>query len=331
MDATPVGISVIVATYNRAALLNECLDHLRRQHFEPGDELIVVDNGSTDDTFAVIRRHQCLSAVPLRHLEEATPGKSRALSRAIAVASGDLLAFTDDDVTVETDWLDAIRTAMADRDVALVGGPVEPRWECGAPAWLPSHQDGYGRLAAPLALLDYGPRAADLGVRTVLGANLAVRREVVARVGGFAPHLGKLRGTLLSGEDHDFCRRVQAAGFRAAYCPEARVRHWVPANRVRPRYVLGWFFWSGITNAALDEHDAPLTRSISGLPLYLIRRFTIGLIAAPAAALTSRTALALNYAADVAFTAGYAAKCWGLVKLQRAVPAQAARAAGGAA
>jgi GT2 family glycosyltransferase len=324
-----MSISVIVATYNRAALLDECLDHLRRQRFEPGDEVIVVDNGSTDDTCAVIRHHQRMSTVPLHHLDEAAPGKSRALARAIAVASGDVLAFTDDDVNVEAAWLDAIRTAMADPGVALVGGPVAPRWERGAPRWLPSTRDGYGRLAAPLALLDYGPGPAELGARTALGANLAVRRDVAARVGGFAPHLGKLRGTLRSGEDHDFCRRVQAAGFRAAYCPQARVQHWVPADRVRLRYVLGWFFWSGITNAALDENEPRSGRSIAGLPLYLIRRFTVGLLAGPAAALAGRTTLALDHAVDVAFASGYAAKCWGLVKLKRAAPAQAPRTAGG--
>jgi GT2 family glycosyltransferase len=323
-----VGISVIIATYNRAALLEECLNHLRRQPFEPGDEVIVVDNGSTDDTSAVIGRHQRLSPVPLRHLEERAAGKSRALARALAVASGDILAFTDDDVNVEPEWLAAIRTAMGDPGVALIGGPVDPRWERGAPPWLPPVRDGYGRLASPLALLDYGVRPADLGARTVVGANLAVRREVAARVGGFAPHLGKLRGTLLSGEDHDFCRRVQAAGLRTAYCPDARVRHWVPADRVRLRYFLGWFFWSGITNAVLEEDDPPPARSIFGVPLYLVQRFAAGLIAAPAAALAGRTATALDYAMDVAFSAGYAAKCWRLVRLNRAAPAQARRTAG---
>jgi len=324
-----VGISVIIATYNRAALLDECLDHLRRQRFEPGDEVIVVDNGSTDDTSAVIGRHQRLSAVPLRHLEERAAGKSRALARALAVASGDILAFTDDDVDVEEGWLGAIRTAMVDPGVALIGGPVDPRWERGAPPWLPVTRDGYGRLASPLALLDYGPRPADLGARTVVGANFAVRRDVAARVGGFAPHLGKLRGTLLSGEDHDFCRRVQAAGFRTEYRPDARVRHWVPADRVRLRYFMSWFFWSGITNAALEEDNPLPARSIFGLPLYLVRRFAVGLIAAPAAALAGRTATALDHAMDVAFAAGYAAKRWGLVRLNRAAPAQPRRTVGG--
>jgi hypothetical protein len=110
---------------------------------------------------------------------------------------------------------------------------------------------------------------------------------------------------------------VQAAGFRAVYCPEARVHHWVPADRVRLRYMLEWFFWSGITHAALDEDDPRPARSIAGLPLYLVRRLLVGLALAPAAALVGRAAASLDRAMDVAFTAGYAAQRWGLITLQR--------------
>jgi len=312
-----MSVSVIIATYNRAALLNECLHHLSRQRFEPGDEVIVVDNGSTDDTSAVIQRHQCLWIVPLRHVEEPMPGKSLALGRAIGCASGDILALTDDDVTVDAGWLDAIRAAMAGGEVALVGGPVAPSWEGRAPRWLRVHRGSYGRLAAPLAILDYGTQASELGARTAIGANLAVRRDVAAHVGGFAPHLGKLRGTLLSGEDHDFCRRVQAAGFRAVYCPEARVHHFVPARRARVSYVLDWFFWSGITNVALDATRRGTGRSIAGLPLYLVRRFIAALALAPWAFVTGRFDAALDRAADAAFTTGYASRAWGFINLQR--------------
>jgi len=278
-------ISVVIATYNRAAFLNECLAHLRAQRFEPGDEIVVVDNGSTDTTAAVITRHQQQFPVPVRHLVEASPGKSRALTTALEVASGEVLAFTDDDVDVDGEWLAAIRSAMADPSLALAGGPVEPRWERPAPRWLRLAGDGggYGPLAAPLALLDYGRGPSPLGPRTVLGANLAVRRDVIARVGGFAAHLGKLRGTLLSGEDHELCRRVDAAGFRTGYVPSARVRHWVPASRMTLAYFLEWFYWSGITNAALDEEEPAPRRSLFGLPAYLVRRLLTAVLAAPLA------------------------------------------------
>src|SRR5438132_152334 len=194
-------ISVVIATYNRAALLDDCLTHLARQRFGPGDEVIVVDNGSTDRTASVIDRQKDALPVPLVHLFETRPGKSHALGRAVRSARGDVLAFTDDDVNVGPAWLDAIRTAMNDPAVALVGGAVDPRWEGTAPRWLCANGDGYGRLAAPLALVDYGATPSDLGARTAIGANLAVGRDVLEQVGGFAPHLGKLRGTLLSGED----------------------------------------------------------------------------------------------------------------------------------
>ncbi len=318
-------VSVIVATFNRAALLDDCLEHLRRQRFAPGDEVIVVDNGSTDDTAAVVTRHQSRDGVPLRLLHESMPGKSRAIARALAVATGDILAFTDDDVNVDQEWLDAVRAAMADSEVALAGGPVRPRWQATVPQWIRRARDRHPRLGAPLALLDYGDRPIALGPRTVLGANLAVRREVFAKVGGFPTHLGKLRGTLLSGEDHELCRRVQDAGFRAIYVPNAAVEHWVPAERARASYFLRWFYWSGITHAIMDGDGPPGTgRPSHGLPLYLFARAATASAGLLGALLTCHGTSALNHAIDIAFAAGYTAERWGLTPRTEQAPASIA-------
>jgi glucosyl-dolichyl phosphate glucuronosyltransferase len=301
-------VSVLIATYNREARLDECLEALARQPFAPGDEVIVVDNGSTDGTPSLIDRWSRGFPALLRRVTEPRPGKSHALATGAAEATGAILAFTDDDVLVEPDWLDTIRAAMADPAIALAGGPVAARWERPAPRWLREAADAYGRLAAPLALLNYGPATTDLGPRTLLGANLAVRRDVFVRLGGFASHLGKLRGTLLSGEDHDLCRRVQAAGHRAVYSPAIRVRHWVPAGRMTLRYQLQWFYWSGITNAALDDEHPRAGRRVAGVPLYLARRAARGAWGALANAALLRPRAAVEQAIDVAYAAGYAAR-----------------------
>jgi GT2 family glycosyltransferase len=206
-----------------------------------------------------------------------------------------------------------VRSAMADPAVALVGGPVRPRWQPVVPQWIRHARDRHPRLGAPIALLDYGDQPVELGSRTVLGANLGVRREVFTAVGGFPAHLGKLRGTLLSGEDHELCRRVQAAGFRAMYFPKAGVQHFVPADRARVSYILRWFYWSGITHAIMDADGSTTKgRGLHGLPLYLVARAAAGSLAVLAALLTFNWTSALNRAIDVAFAAGYAAERWGL-------------------
>lgn len=310
MNATP-SISVIIATYTRAALLDECLQHLGRQPFAAHDEVVVVDNGSTDHTAAIVAHHQRAFPVPLRLLHEAQPGKSHALARALAVAAGDVLAFLDDDVNVDAAWLAAIRASMQDPEVALVGGRVVPRWDASVPAWMKAAPGEHPRLGAPLGLLDYPREVVELGARTVLGANMAVRRQVFDRVGGFAPHLGKLRGTLLSGEDHELCLRVQRAGYRAIYVPHAVVHHWVPASRTTARYFLHWFYWSGITNAMLDQ-DTDVASPQRGMSLYFARTGAAALVRALAALARGRRAAALNRAVDTAFGLGYAVQRWGL-------------------
>jgi GT2 family glycosyltransferase len=305
-----VTVSVVIATYNRAALLADCLAHLARQPYGDGDEVIVVDNASTDGTPCVIEGARERFPIPLRHLNEPTPGKSRAVARAVEVAAGDILAFTDDDVNVADGWLTALRAAIRDPEVALVGGPVAPRWEAPPPRWLRRATESYGKLAAPLALLDYGPSVVDLGVRTVIGANMAVRRTTFLQIGGFSPHLGKLRGSLLSGEDRELCRLVQAGGSRAIYCPDAAVRHWVPTDRMSLTYYLSWFFWSGITHATLDADQSVVQRTVLGVPRYLIRRAALGAAGVFAALIACNVATAVERALDVAFASGYASQVW---------------------
>ena len=301
-----VTVSVLIATHNRASLLRTTLDRLRTQAFNAGDEIIVVDNASTDETAHVLARMAKDFPVPLHHRYDPAPGKSPALNSASKVARGDVMALTDDDVLVNEDWIETIRRIFTDPSIALVGGRVDPRWQSPAPSWLEVEHNGkYGLMSSPLALLHYG-EAQELGSRTAVGANMAVRRSVFEALGGFAAHLGKRRGTLLCGEDHDLSQRAVSAGYRCEYRPELRVRHWVPAERIRLRYFLRWFFWSGITNAVIEGDAAGHQAKPASLSsLHLVRRFVAGAASAPVQAMRGHAGNAAQRAMDAAFALGY--------------------------
>src|SRR3989337_1168394 len=127
MDAT-----VLIATYNRAALLDETLAWLARMRVSPTLtwDVIVVDNNSSDDTRAVVERHIARFPVRLRYLFEPTQGRSSALNSGIAQATGEVLVFTDDDVRVADGWLDAATGPLmgGEATIAYSGGPVRPIW-----------------------------------------------------------------------------------------------------------------------------------------------------------------------------------------------------------
>ena len=303
-------ISVVIATHNRASLLRSTLDRLRTQAFAPGDEVIVVDNASTDATAEVIAEAAERFPVPLYRRHDLSPGKSPALNAAITFARGDVLALTDDDVLVADDWIAIIRRLFEDPSVALVGGRVDPHWQRAAPAWLQLEEDGrYGTMSSPLALLHYG-EAQNLGQRTAVGANMAIRRAVFESLGGFATNLGKRRGTLLSGEDHDLCQRAVNAGYQCEYRPELRVQHWVPIERTRLRYFLRWFFWCGITHAVIErttDASEQTAEHTSTSPLHWLRRFVLGTAAAPLQAVSGRLSAAAAQAMDAAYALGYLA------------------------
>jgi glycosyltransferase involved in cell wall biosynthesis len=152
MDAT-----VLIATYNRSALLDETLAWLARMRVSPTLtwDVIVVDNNSSDHTRAVVERHIPGFPVRLRYLFEATQGRSSALNAGIAQSAGAVLVFTDDDVRVADGWLDAATGPLlgGDSAIAYSGGQVRPIWGAEPPSWLDLTR---GDLWGTIAIQDHG-------------------------------------------------------------------------------------------------------------------------------------------------------------------------------
>ena len=278
-------LSVLICTYNRAAFLDQSLRGIvscaRSHHCRL--ELIVVDNNSTDKTREVVTAVAATAPFPVRYTLERQQGKSFALNHGLRLATGSIVALTDDDVLTAPDWLERLVEAFESHDVTFVFGKVLPAWAALPPPELLMKR-GHA-VWGPLALVDYGddPEIYDESVferrPLPIGANLAFRRDVVEEVGGWRTDLGKVNNTLISGEDHEIFYRLHAARrFRGLYDPAVIVRHHVPAERLTRRYFRRWFFWHGRTMArmasTLHEHlEWSGVPHVAGVPRYVYRAF----------------------------------------------------------
>ncbi len=248
--------TVLICTYNRARLLAETLDILARTCTRRRWEVIVVDNNSRDETRPVVESRVAGYPAPLRYLFEPRQGKSHALNTGIAASHGRVIAFTDDDVQVEPQWVDAACDPIEDgQPYEYAGGPVHPIWGAPPPDWLDRERpDIWGTIA----ILDYGPQpfVFEERKRVPIGANMAVRRALVERIGGFNPELGRRGDSLLGQEQAELLSRSRAAGATGVYAPAMAVHHHVPAQRLTRQYFRRWWFWKGISRARLDRMHA---------------------------------------------------------------------------
>jgi glucosyl-dolichyl phosphate glucuronosyltransferase len=302
-------ISVIVATRDRAALLKSTLEALSGQ-LSPGCpfEILVVDNGSVDGTRDVVAAAVERSSVPIVYLTEARPGKSHALNTAVTHARGDLLAFTDDDVLPSPGWLAAFMQTFTETGADYAAGRILPLWEATPPRWLTPALHGV------LAIPDGGTRRLTLeGMHDrvmPIGTNMAIRRQVLDRVGGWNPALGKLKDTLRTGEDHEFALRLIAAGLAGVYEPDAAVLHRVPADRLRLTYFFRWCYANGGIEAGLEEDYPSTEHYLLRVPRYLWRRVSKDLLAAIVGGLTLNAARATSGVMRLAWFAGYLKGRW---------------------
>jgi len=225
----PTRLTVLICTHNRAGLLARTL-HFLNQCARPADatvEVLVVANACTDRTHALLVGYPAIPAgleVPdvaggvvsagehlsLRMLEEAIPGKSHALNRALAAVETDLIAMVDDDHRPHRDYLQAVvEASRAHPEATLFCGRILPDWDGSEPAWV-HRPNPFPVYPLPVPQYDQGPvgKAIDLEGPLPGGGNLVLRQGVFSRVGAFSVELGPKGHNLAGGEDSDFVQRA---------------------------------------------------------------------------------------------------------------------------
>lgn len=278
-----VDATILICTYNRAAWLGETLDSIAALEVPSSLawDVLVVDNNSADDTRAVVEQRTPAYPVPLRYLFEGRQGKSNALNAGMAAAASRVIVFTDDDVRVPPDWLTSgVAPLLQRQDIDYTGGPVRPIWGGRKPAWL----DEKGNLGGTIAVKDHGPSPFVFEDRskTPLGVNMAVRRSLIKRIGGFRPDLGRRGNSLLGQEQAEFFYRSREAGARGLYVPDMILEHHVPASRLTRSYFRRWWYWKGVSHARLHRlhGKTELGLNLADVPrVFGVPRFIYGTIA----------------------------------------------------
>jgi glycosyltransferase involved in cell wall biosynthesis len=307
-------VTILICTYNRAGMLAPTLDSIAAQR-RPADvrwEVLVVDNNSTDETKAVVEQRQLAFPTVLRYAFEPRQGKSFALNTGCGLADGAIIAYTDDDVRLPVEWLErAVRPLLDRPDIAYTGGPVRPMWEQPPPSWL----EPCGNLGGTIAVKDHGgsPFIFEDRRKTPLGVNMAVRRELVERAGGFRVDLGRRGGSLLGQEQAEFFYRTRAIGARGLYVPDMVLDHHVPARRLTHNYFRRWWYCKGISQARVHrihgrtELGVDLTgvRRLFGVPLFIVRGLVTDALGALGALLGGRVKTAVEREMMAWYAAGY--------------------------
>jgi glycosyltransferase involved in cell wall biosynthesis/GT2 family glycosyltransferase len=228
-NATAPSISVVICAFTpeRLPVMEEAIASLRAQTLAPHEVVLVIDHAP--ELLEEVRRlWPDLKIVANRERQ----GLSGARNTGVAEATGEVVAFLDDDAIAAPDWLEHLARAYADPRVLGAGGTVRPRWVEGEPAWFPAEFDwvvGCTHSGMPRELEP---------VRNLVGANMSFRRAPLVEVGGFSHDLGRVGSLPVGCEETDLSIRVHQRWPEAEilYDPDARVEHVVPATRGTVRY-----------------------------------------------------------------------------------------------
>jgi len=262
-------VTVVVCSYSddRFAVLERAVASVVAQACAPHEVVVVVDHN--DALLARARATLERTATPRVRVVPNAEGRglSGARNTGVRTATGDIVAFLDDDASAHADWMEATLRGYDDPGVIGTGGAALPSWSSRAPAWFPEE------FLWVVGCTYRGLPTRPAPVRNPIGANMSFRREVFDAVGGFRHGIGRVGRTPLGGEETELAIRArQSHRGTILFLPDARVDHVVPEERATWRYFRSRCFAEGVSKAivarsvgsddALESERAYVTRTL---------------------------------------------------------------------
>lgn len=309
---TLMKLSIIICTFNRAEQLEQLLDDLTTQYkrlkYDDAKEIevILVDNNSFDNTGEVAYRFIENTGISIKFFTEKKLGLCASRNLGITKASGDLLAFIHDDVTLDDDWLrEAIKIAnkCLDQEIGVYGGRSIPIWQESFPDWL-NLEPPYQVKQDVFTGHSFGdeerfyPFSSEYGIAEFpCSANVLIRKEIFENCGNFRTDLGpSASGGFGMHDDYEIFEYLMMLKIPILYSPQLIVFHPVGPEKMTMQNIRRWYFNSGRALFWISHTDrmkreahpligiAPQYRKlipefaktkVQGIPLYLYLKLSI--------------------------------------------------------
>lgn len=241
-------VSVVVNTYSedRYNDFSEAVEAVLNQTYDPLELVLVVD-GNQQLHERVVADYGNTDRIVTVCTDE-NRGNSGARNAGAEVASGDVIAVTDDDAVPEPDWIEEIVSTYEQTDAIAVGGPVVAEWINGKPTYFPDeflwlvgcNQPGFGEHLEE--------------VRNTYGCNISFRREVFEELGGFSEHVGRVADRPIQGHESEICIRMRKEfGRGVVYNTNAVVHHKVYQYRTELSWLVERCFWQGVSKRIMEQ------------------------------------------------------------------------------
>lgn len=242
-------LDIVICTYNNAPLLDKTLSAIARQQasIEAKWRVLVVDNNCTDNTQAIIQKHQASKKIPsLSAIVEAKQGLTAARLCGVQNTTGNWIAFVDDDCFLADDWVEqALRFAAANPDCGAFGGQVVLDWETQPAKYVLK----YGYSFAQQKGKEPNKK------NCLVGAGMVLNRKALVRTGWVDKPLlqDRIGNQLISGGDAEIALRIYGAGYDLWYTPTCKLNHFIPTRRTSQKYLVDINYGLGTSQVLGDS------------------------------------------------------------------------------